>query len=112
MFAILKTQLVQTFHFLVLVWGFLYHWIYLWLPIFLASIFVRTWLNYLRAEYIFTQGYFVVEIKIPREIMKTPLAMETFLHALWQKPTSTYIDTYWHGKVQPWFSLEMVSIGG
>jgi hypothetical protein len=44
--------------------------------------------------------------------MKTPLAMEIFLHAIWQKPPSSYMDTYWHGKVQPWFSLEIMSQGG
>lgn len=92
--------------------SFLYHTAVIWLPPLLAGIFIKVWLNYVRTEYITNQGYFFVEIKLPREIKKTPIAMEIFLHGLWQKPPSTYIDTYWSGKVQPWFSLELTSIGG
>ncbi len=112
MFLVLYKQFSILFSFFAQIYHFLLHWIYYWLPLALGGMFVKTWLNYLRAEFIFTQGTFLIEIKIPREITKSPLAMETFLHALWQKPASTYIDTYWNGKIQPWFSLEMVSIGG
>ncbi|OHA27163.1 MAG: hypothetical protein A3C06_03745 [Candidatus Taylorbacteria bacterium RIFCSPHIGHO2_02_FULL_46_13] len=112
MFSILKDELIQTFAVFSVIWSFLYAYIYLWLPLLLGAIFTKVWLDYLRADFIFSQEYFLIEIKIPREIMKTPLAMETFLHALWQKPASTYIETFWLGKIQPWFSLELVSIGG
>ena len=91
MFSILKDELIQTFAVFSVIWSFLYAYIYLWLPLLLGAIFTKVWLDYLRADFIFSQEYFLIEIKIPREIMKTPLAMETFLHALWQKPASTYI---------------------
>ena len=83
-----------------------------WVPLVLAGIFMKVWFNYIRTDFFTNQGYFFMEVKLPREIEKTPLAMEVFLTAIWQKPTSTYIEAYWLGKVQPWFSLELVSIGG
>ncbi len=83
-----------------------------WLPFVLALMFMKVWLNYIRADFMAKQKYFFIEIKLPRTIERTPKAMETFLEALWQKPASTYIEGYWDGKVQPWFSLEMVSLGG
>ncbi len=95
-----------------MIFGILYRYAAFWLPLFLGGIFLKTWLDYIRTDFITNQGYFLYEVKLPREIKKTPLAMEIFLHSLWQKPTSTYIDTFWLGKVQPWFSLELVSLGG
>lgn len=112
MFEIFRDQFITTYAFFSVIINILAEYAPLWVPLFLAGVFLKTWLNYVRAEYIFNQDYFIVEIKIPREIMKTPLAMETFLHAVWQKPSSTYIETFWQGKIQPWFSLELVSLGG
>lgn len=112
MFGGLFSELSITWHYFSFVFAFLVKYEAVWLPLFLAGVFAKVWLNYIRADHIFNQGYFLVEVQIPREIMKTPLAMETFLHAFWQKAPSTYIDSYWEGKVQPWFSLELVSIGG
>ncbi|OHA17666.1 MAG: hypothetical protein A2664_03545 [Candidatus Taylorbacteria bacterium RIFCSPHIGHO2_01_FULL_46_22b] len=109
---LLKSQFSALFSILWFIGEVLYTYIYWWMPVFLGVIFLRTWLNYIQSEYIEHMGSFLFEVKIPKEIMKTPLAMETFLFALWQKPASTYIETFWLGKIQPWFSLEMVSING
>lgn len=47
------------------------------------------------------------------DIFKTPLAMELFINALYQTGgEATPVDRFWHGKVRPWFSLEIVSLGG
>jgi cytochrome c oxidase subunit IV len=105
-------MLSQVWDIVSFVLNILYHTAFIWLPIVLGMFFIKTWLNYVRTDFMHNQGYFFLEIRLPREIKKTPLAMEVFLHGLWQKPPSTYIDTYWTGKVQPWFSLELVSLGG
>jgi len=44
--------------------------------------------------------------------MKSPKAMEVFFTALYQTGAATRAETYWHGKVRPWFSLELVSVEG
>jgi len=69
-------------------------------------------MSYIRLSFIQKQGSVLLEIKLPREINKSPLAMEIFFTALYQTGAASYIETYINGKVRPWFSLELVSIGG
>ncbi len=58
------------------------------------------------------EGSMLLEVKLPRGITKSPIAMEVFLTSLWQKGGVNLIDGYVKGKVRPWFSLEIVSIDG
>ena len=90
----------------------LYIWSPLWAPVMFGSMFISIWMRYIRMEYIMKEGSVLLEIKIPKETMKSPLAMEIFFTSLYQTGTATYIETYWKGKVRPWFSLELVSIEG
>jgi len=84
------------------------------LPIILGSVFLDLWLQYVRAVFLQKQNYMLLEIKLPKEQMKSPLAMELVLNALHQSGpmASTWFDVYWKGGVRPWFSLEMISIEG
>jgi len=82
------------------------------LPITLGVLFFGIRMRYIRTRYIAEQDYVLLEIKIPKEIRKSPLAMEVFLTSLYQKGAVTYGDTYLEGKTRPWFSLELVSING
>ncbi len=90
----------------------LYKTSFVWLPVLLVFSFFPVWLRYVRQSFISKQKKVLLEIKMPKEIIKSPLAMEIFLSALYQKGSATYIDTYITGKVPPWFSLELVSLGG
>ena len=83
-----------------------------WAPIFFGSIFIKNWMTYIRTEFIIKEGSVLLEIKVPKETLKSPLAMEIFFTSLYQTGSATYIETYWKGKVRPWFSLELVSIEG
>ncbi len=84
----------------------------IWLPFFLGGYLLQLWLVYIRRKYIAKEGGLLLEIRLPQEIQKSPLAMEVFLNSLWQKGGMTFIDTYVSGKVRPWFSLEIASIEG
>jgi len=56
----------------------------------------------------------LLELRIPRQIKKTPEAMEQVLavmHSLKNEPGDVK-EKYWDGEVVRWFSLEMVSFGG
>lgn len=85
----------------------------LWLPFILIVVFWKVWLEYIRAKYINSQEHVLLEIRLPREIMRSPQAMETLLNNLHIGiGETTFIDRYISGKVRPWYSLEMVSLGG
>jgi len=85
----------------------------IWLPILLMIIAWKLWVRYVRALFWSKQKRILLEIKLPKEITKSPLAMETFLIALHQTGREgTWFAKYWEGKTRPWFSLEMVSIEG
>lgn len=92
--------------------------ILLWPFIVFAILFplsVSLWLFW-RQE-IFKRHYFktiLLELRIPREIKKTPEAMEQVLaamHSLRNVPGDIN-EKYWLGEMTRWFSLEMVSFGG
>ncbi len=84
----------------------------IWLCIVLAPQFMHIWLHWRRAVFLMDQGSALIEIKLPKEILKSPEAMELVLGALYQKGSATYVETYWKGKVKPWFSFELVSEDG
>lgn len=85
----------------------------IWLPVLLIIIGWKLWVRYVRALFWSKQKRILLEIKLPKEITKSPLAMETFLIGLHQTGREgTWYAKFWEGKTRPWFSLEMVSIEG
>lgn len=84
----------------------------IWIPVLLCVVMFEIWIHLKRREWIRDQGSVLLEIKLPREQTKSPLAMEQFLNHLHQTGVGSLIDVYLKGRVRPWFSLELVSIGG
>ncbi len=86
---------------------------FIWAPILLVIIAARYWLEYRQMEYIRKNFEFIMlEVRVPRIVDKTPLAMELVMHAFQQGSKGTWYDRWWKGQVKPWFSLEMVSLEG
>lgn len=83
-----------------------------WLPVLLILIFVNLWIYYIRARYLYGVNWVLLEIKLPREITKTPKAMEVFINSLHITKDGNLIEKYWQGFLRPWFSLEIVGING
>ncbi len=82
-------------------------------PILFGWLLFETYLTYKRNKFIFGQNPILLEVKLAKMMPKSPLAMELFLTSLYQtKGESTWIAKYVHGKVRPWFSLEIASFGG
>jgi len=98
---------------LLLAFKYLYMAMPIWLPAaFLIALF-NAWLYYVRSKFWQKEGSVLLEIKLPREISKSPLAMEVVLGALHQPGgEGTWIDRIWKGQTRSWFSLEIVSLGG
>lgn len=85
----------------------------IWLPVVLFFIFFERWMAFIQKQFKLDQGNVTLEILIPEEIYKSPLAMELVLSHLFQKASpDNLVQTYWDGKHPPTFSLELVSDGG
>ena len=82
------------------------------LTVLLAVIFWPLWLRYIRAKFFLSLKYTVLEIKLPKETHKSPLAMENFLQAIHNTADGSSYAQYWKGETRPWYSLELVSIEG
>lgn len=81
--------------------------------IYVIRFFWKEWVKYVRAEFFAKQKYVVLELRIPKGIAKSPLAMEVFITSLFQPGgEGSWISKYWDGSVRSWFSLELVSIDG
>jgi len=86
---------------------------WLWLPVFLAALFIELWVKYLKTKAIKKIKWLLLEVKIPRDIEKTPKAMEQVFSGLHGILASIkFLDKYWKGKVQEWFSFEIAGIDG
>lgn len=84
----------------------------IWLPLFLILGFFSVWMDFKRREFIKEQGSVLLEIKIPREIARSPVSMEMFMNHLYQPSAGDLMKVFLQGSVRPWFSLELVSIEG
>jgi len=92
---------------------FSYNTAFIWAPIVLGIWFIYVWIYYVRALFLSGQEYVLLEIKIPKDTYKSPLAMEVALGGIHQTMgESTWYDKYISGKMRPYFSLEIVSIEG
>ncbi len=83
-----------------------------WLPLVLGTVFYETWMKYVHTKFIAEKETVLLEIRIPRDITKSPVAMEIFLNSLYQSSSGNFISVFLKGSVRPWFSLEIVSLGG
>ncbi len=88
------------------------NWFPYWGPFLLAYVFWHQWMHYIQAKWQANLKWVLLEIKLPKEIHKSPIAMEIALNALYQTSEGAFYDKYWSGKVRDYFSLEMVSIEG
>ncbi len=84
----------------------------IWLPLLLIALFVELYMKWRRITFVMNQGSVLLEIKVPRELAKSPEAMEVVITSLYQTGAASYAESYVDGKVRPWFSMEMASFGG
>ncbi len=81
--------------------------------VFLGVIAWRFWIHYIRADFISGIDYVVLEIVPPREVLRSPKAMELFLtNALYHFSNKGGKEEFWQGAVWFWYSLEIASIDG
>ncbi|MEX2013339.1 MAG: hypothetical protein WD897_00275 [Parcubacteria group bacterium] len=83
-----------------------------WLPIFMVSVLFDTWFSYKRREWLKKQGSILLEIRIPKNTDKSPVAMEMVIEGIWEDVVGSLTGVFLEGEVRDVFSLEIVSIGG
>jgi hypothetical protein len=84
------------------------------LPLIAVFLFWDFWLTYLHVRFVRAIQWKVLEIKVPKNVLKTPKAMEQIFAAA-HAPYSYGIrnfDKYWKGKEEPWMAFEMVGKAG
>ena len=84
-----------------------------WLPAIIVWIVWNLWVKYRRAQFFAKQEYVLLEFKLPKEIFKSPQAMEFCIAALHNTlGEANWYEKYWKGQVRIQHSLEIVSIDG
>jgi hypothetical protein len=84
----------------------------IWIPFLLLATFLDLWLAFKQREWVKKQGGVLLEVRLPRELTKSPRAMELFLNNIYNSLTGNLLKVYLEGVMRTWFSLELVSIGG
>jgi hypothetical protein len=69
-------------------------------------------MRYIWAKFYNSLKYTLLEIRLPKEMFKSPLAMETVLQAIHNTADGSHYAQYWKGEYRPYYSLEMISIEG
>lgn len=84
-----------------------------WLPIGLIIGAWKIWIWYVQSLFLAGRKPVLLEMKIPRDISKSPRAMEVALTNFWLAAgETTFLDRGWKGQVRPYFALEIASFGG
>lgn len=85
----------------------------IWAPILGVYSFMRVWQWYAWSMFLATRSTILLEVRMPRDVAKSPRAMEAVFTSIWTSGgETTFIDRGYSGKMRPFFSFEIVSIGG
>jgi hypothetical protein len=85
----------------------------IWFPIFAIVAFWKVWIWYIQSLFISGRHPILLEMKVPRDITKSPRAMETaFSLFSISSGETTFLHRGWKGQVRPFFSFEIASFGG
>ncbi len=98
---------------LAVVWALVANTWWLWLPVVLFFAGRELWRVYLRVRYFTFLKWVLLEVRIPREMVKTPEAMEQVFAGL----QTLYFpfefnEVWWQGLQHDYLIFEMVSLGG
>ncbi len=79
---------------------------------FLVVILFNLWVHYKNMLFIKSVDWVLLEIVPPKEVHKSPEAMELVLNALYGGGFGNWYEKYWKGELAQYYSLEIVSIEG
>ncbi|MBI4160011.1 hypothetical protein HY504_02495 [Candidatus Wolfebacteria bacterium] len=84
---------------------------WLFLPFIFFPSLRRTWLTYVQDRYVRSIDWVLLEIKVPKDILKTPKAMEQIFAAMYASYSHglSFLYLYIDGFVDYWYSFEMAA---
>ena len=74
------------------------------LAIVLGQILWPLWLRYIRAKFSYGLKYTLLELKLPKDVFKSPLAMEAVLQGIHNTADGSTYAQYWKGEYRPFYS--------
>lgn len=89
-------------------------WSYTWwfiIPAILAPLFWNRWLWYVQNDYRQKMEWVLLHVRVPRDVLKTPKAMEQVFaaaHATYSFGVRRY-KAWWEGEIENWTSFEIVA---
>lgn len=84
-----------------------------WVPLFLLRYVWILWMHYIRYQFWFNTKFVLLEVTLPPEVNKSPLAMEVVLSTMHNSGgEATFIKRIWNGNYRPVWSLEIASNEG
>lgn len=84
------------------------------IPLALFFVFLDLWLFSIRTQYVKSISWTLLEIKIPKNVLTTPKAMEQIFaasHGIYSHGIR-FLEKWWEGKVEDWMSFELVGYAG
>lgn len=85
----------------------------LWMPFVLFHFGLIRYIDANRVAFIAKQKHVLLEIRLPRDTRRTPLAMETVFSSMHiGGGETTWYKRIIEGRSRPWYSYELASIGG
>ena len=85
----------------------------IWLPVVAIAGGWKAWVWYVESNFLSNKKGVLLDVKMPRELVKSPRAMDQALSQLWlNEGVVTAYYRKWLGQVRPIFSLELASFGG
>jgi hypothetical protein len=73
----------------------------------------KAWRWYVQSAFLASKKGVLLEVKMPRELVKSPRGMDVALSQLWMNMGEvTFMNRSWNGSVRPFFSFELASLGG
>jgi hypothetical protein len=85
----------------------------LWMTLIVVRFGIARFVQAKRAEFIAKQKNILLELRFPQDTNKSLKAMETFFSNINFGPgESNWYKQYWSGGTRPWWSFEIVSLGG
>jgi len=86
---------------------------FIWAPIIVMYIAFEMWHHFVTDRFILGMRWTIFEVQVPRDVEKTPMAMELILaNAMYHASMKGLWEVWIQGAPHFWFSLEMAGIDG
>ncbi|MFH1820309.1 MAG: hypothetical protein ABH805_00050 [Candidatus Nealsonbacteria bacterium] len=107
-------QLSQAVYYINILWDIIKNWWWVFLPFIITPRFLFFWRWWRMETWMFAQKKILLEIKMPKEVLKPIRAMEQVFYSLWGNlfDPADWWEHWFEGKCNDTLQLEIASLGG